>query len=140
MSYDISLVEPVSRETIQFDTPYQMKGGTYAIGGTAEAWLNITWNYARWYRKDGVFPNNGEDRSGIRSIYDMTGADSIPVLQHAISELEGTTENLSQKEIESHKAHGVEGYWLPTRENAIKPLYQILAMAKMRPDGVWEGD
>ena len=99
MSYDISLVEPTTRETIEFDTPHQMKGGTYALGGTSEAWLNITYNYARWYYKDGVFPNKGEDRGGIRSIYDMTGADSIPVLQHAISVLEEMTENLSEEEI-----------------------------------------
>ena len=32
------------------------------------------------------------------------------------------------------------GYWVATRENAIRPLYQLLAMAQMRPDGVWEGD
>ena len=140
MSYDISLVEPTTKETIEFDTPHQMKGGTYVLGGTSEAWLNITYNYARWYYKDGVFPNNGEGREGIRSIYDMTGADSIPVLQHAISTLEEMTEDLSEEEIKEHEEQGAGGYWLPTRENAIKPLFQLLAMAKMRPDGIWSGD
>ena len=24
--------------------------------------------------------------------------------------------------------------------NAIKPLYQLIAMAQLRPDGVWDGD
>lgn len=62
MSYDITLNDPVTKEPIQLDTPHQMRGGMYAIGGTTEAWLNIT------------------------------------------------------------------------------PLYQLLALAHMRPDGVWEGD
>lgn len=35
---------------------------------------------------------------------------------------------------------GATGYWLPARTNAIRPLYQLLALAQMRPDGVWEGD
>ena len=47
MSYDISLREPVSGEQVYFDEPHQMNGGTYALGGTTEAWLNITYNYAR---------------------------------------------------------------------------------------------
>lgn len=140
MSYDISLKDPVTKETVHFDTPHQMTGGTYAVGGTTEAWLNITYNYSRWYYKDGVFPNNGEDSDGIRSIYGLSGADSIPVLEHAIKALESMTEDLSGKEIQEYKDGGAGGYWTPTRENAIRPLYQILAMAKMRPDAVWDGD
>lgn len=140
MSYDIYLRNRVTKETVHFDTPHQMAGGTYAVGGTTEAWLNITYNYAQWYYKDGVFPNNGEDNSGIRSIYGLSGADSIPVLEHAIKTLESMTEDLSEEEIQEYKNRGAGGYWMPTRENAIKPLYQLLAMAKMRPDAVWDGD
>lgn len=140
MSYDIYLRDRVTKETVHFDTPHQMAGGTYAVGGTTEAWLNITYNYAQWYYKDGVFPNNGEDNSGIRSIYGLSGADSIPVLEHAIKTLESMTEDLSEEEIQEYKNRGAGGYWMPTRENAIKPLYQLLAMAKMRPDAVWDGD
>lgn len=29
-------------------------------------------------------------------------------------------------------------YWEPTAANALRPLYQLLTMAEMRPDGVWE--
>lgn len=29
-------------------------------------------------------------------------------------------------------------YWQPTAANALKPLYQLITMAKLRPDGVWE--
>lgn len=140
MSYDISLVDPVTKKQVYFDTPHHMNGGTYAVGGTTEAWINITYNYADWYYKDGVFPNNGIFREGIRSIYDMSGADSIPVLEHAIKTLESMTEDLTEKEIQEYKDGGAGGYWTPTRTNAIKPLYKLLAMAKIRPDAIWEGD
>lgn len=60
MSYDIYLRDRVTKETVNFDTPHQMAGGTYAVGGTTEAWLNITYNYSQWYYKDGVFPDRGE--------------------------------------------------------------------------------
>ena len=140
MSYDIYLIDRVTKETVHFDTPHQMTGGIYAVGGTTKAWLNITYDYAQWYCKDGVFPNNGEDRKGIRSIYGLSGADSIPVLEHAIKTLESMTEDLTEKEIQEHKDGGAGGYWTPTRANAIRPLYQLLAMAKMRPDAEWDGD
>lgn len=147
MSYDIYLRDRVTKETVHFDTPHQMTGGTYAVGGTTEAWLNITYNYSQWYYKDGVFPDRGEKGkdfhnglTGIRSIYGLSGADSIPVLEHAIKALESMTEDLSDKEIQEYKDGGAGGYWTPARANAIKPLYQLLAMAKMRPDAEWSGD
>lgn len=31
-------------------------------------------------------------------------------------------------------------YWEATAANAIRPLYQLIAMAQLRPDGVWAGD
>ena len=33
-----------------------------------------------------------------------------------------------------------DDYWEGTAGNAVKPLYQLLAMARIRPDGVWDGD
>jgi len=140
MSYDIYLRDPVTNETVELDAPHQIKGGTYAINGTSEAWLNITYNYADWYYKDGVFPNGGEDHSGIRSIYGLSGAESIPILKHAIDTLEGMAEDISDEERLECERHGATGYWLPTRKNAIKPLYGLLAFAQLRPDGVWCGD
>ena len=140
MSYDIRLMSPATHKVIEFDSPHQMRGGLYCIGGTTEAWLNITYNYADWYYKDGVFPDYGDHRSGIRSIYDKTGAESIPILQHAINALEAMTEDISPEERAKCEVQGATGYWTPTRVNAIAPLYQLLAMAKMRPDGVWDGD
>lgn len=120
MSYDIYLKEPVTGETIQFDTKHQMKGGMYQIGGTNEAWLNVTYNYSNYYYRENVF---GKD--GIRTIYGKSGAESIPILEKAVANLGDETDS---------------DYWKSTEGNAKRPLMQLLAMAKMRPDGIWEGD
>lgn len=118
MSYDIELKEPISGETIILETPHLIRGGTYAIGGTQEAWLNITYNYANHYYR--VF---GE--KGIRTIYGMSGAESIPVIKSAMAQL----------------ANDVSGdYWEDTEGNAKKALAGLLALAQMRPDGIWDGD
>ena len=118
MSYDIRLVDPISKETLELDTPHFMRGGTYAVGGTTEATLNVTYNYGHIYYK--VF---GE--GGIRGIYGLTGADSIPILSGAAVRLKDDVD---------------PDYWQPTEGNAKKALMQLIALAKMRPDGVWAGD
>ncbi len=120
MSYDICLVDPVSKETLLTNEPHMMHGGTFQVGGTRELWMNITYNYAHFYYREDVF---GE--KGIRTIYGMTGLESIPVLQNAIEHLGDDTD---------------PDYWKDTEGNAKRPLYALLAMAKMRPDGVWDGD
>lgn len=118
MSYDIWLVDPVTKERLETDAPHQMRGGTYALGGTTRLHLNITYNYSPlYYRAFG--------EKGIRTIYGMTGADSIHVLQAAAAQLGDETDS---------------DYWKATEGNAKRPLYQLIALAKMRPDGVWEGD
>lgn len=135
MSYDVYLADPVTHEVLATDASHQMRGGMYAIGGTDKMWVNITYNYAQWYYKDYAFGENG-----IRSIYGLSGAESIPVLKKAIAGLEDSDEELPYEEAKACLEHGTTGYWLPTRENAIRPLYQLLALAQMRPDGVWKGD
>lgn len=118
MSYDIRLKDRVTGDTVKLDFPHQIRGGMYAIGGTNEAWLNVTYNYGDIFRQ--VF---GED--GIRSIYGKSGAESIPMLQKAISVLKDDATN---------------DYWEATEGNAKKALYGLLAFAQLRPDGVWDGD
>lgn len=118
MSYDICMREPVGGNVIEFETEHYMRGGTYAVGGTRKAWLNVTYNYAKHYYR--VF---GE--KGIRTIYGMTGAESIPVIKAAMAQLKDDVS---------------DDYWDPTEGNAKKALAQLLAIAQMRPDGVWDGD
>lgn len=140
MSYDIYLIDPVTKETLTTKFKHEMTGGIYAIGGTTKLWLNVTYNYADWYYLPGVFAKTESESKGIRTIYGMTGAESIPVLEKAIAELESLDKDISEEERKECEEQGATGYWMPTRENAIRPLYHLLTMAKIRPDGIWEGD
>lgn len=121
MSYDISLCDPVTHETLEVDDTHFVAGGTRSIGGTKELWLNITYNYGKHFRRDDVLGGKG-----IRSIYGKTGAESIPMLEKAISALGDDVDD--------------SDYWNATEGNAKRALYGLLAFAKMRPDGVWDGD
>lgn len=124
MSYDIELRDPVTGNILELDQPHQMKGGTYPIGGSDLAEINVTYNYGKHFYR--VFPDTPDGKKlGVRTIYGMTGAESIPVLKSAIAKL---GDDVSQD------------YWEPTEGNAKKALLQILALANMRPDGVWGGD
>lgn len=118
MSYDIELVDPVTREVLQLDHAHHMRGGTYALGGSTEAHLNVTYNYGKHY-----YRVLGEQ--GIRTIYGKTGAESIPILKEGADKL-------------SNDVH--DNYWEPTEGNAKRALMQLIALATMRPDGVWTGD
>ena len=192
MSYDISLKDPVTKQTIELNEPHFMQGGTYAMGGTKELWLNITYNYSHYYYeatdKDPRFAHDEvscyysdgtkgpiETEYGIRGIYGKTGAESIPMLEDMIRritekyqkdgewiETERTKarwydengnevedpfhmilqgKNVTKEEYTVMVSEGdTDDYWEATAVNAIKPLHQLIAMAKMRPDGVWDGD
>jgi len=118
MGYAIYLQEPLTGERVYFDEPHQIKGGTFAIGGTSEAWLSVTYNYSDHYCR--VF---GEE--GIRTIYGMTGAEALPVIEEAASKLGDDVD---------------EDYWKSTEGNAKKALLQLKAFAQMRPDAIFQGD
>jgi hypothetical protein len=118
MSYDIDLVDPLTKETLQLDSPHQMKGGTYAVGGEKRAHFNITYNYSKFY-----YDLLGE--KGIRTIYGMTGAESIPLLKEACSKM---SDDIN------------EDYWKATEGNAKRALLSLISLAQLRPDGVWDGD
>lgn len=117
MSYDINLTDPISGTVLELDEPHQMRGGTYAMGGTTKMSLNVTYNYALHYHAMG--------EKGIREIYGKAGAEAVPILERGISALSDETD---------------PDYWNPTEGNAKRPLLQLLAFAKMRPDGVFKGD
>ena len=102
---------------MEADEKHQIKGGTYAVGGTTDLNLNITYNYSKHFYRiiDG----------GIRSLYGKTGAESIPILKSAIEKLKDDVD---------------PDYWKPTEGNARRALHGLLSFAQMRPDGVWDGD
>ena len=118
MSYDIELADPVTGETCELSAPHHMRGGTYQMGGCSMAELNVTYNYGPIF-----FRVLGE--GGVRSIYGMTGAASLPILRAAADKL---ADNASAD------------YWEPTEGNAKRALLQLEALAEMCPDGVWRGD
>ncbi len=138
MSYDIELVDPVTRQTLELDAPHHMRGGTYAVGGTTRAHLNVTYNYfdhlarvlpdltftrplaPQWMHEHSQLPWRG-----IRTIYGLTGAESIPMLNRAIDMLGNDTD---------------PDYWKPAEGNVKRALIQLRTLAQMRPDGLWEGD
>ena len=118
MSYDIELCDPVTKKVIELDQPHFIAGGTYQVGGTQRLWLNITYNYSTiLYR---VLGDNG-----IRGIYGKTGAEVIPILKDAISKLGDDID---------------KNYWTATEGNVKKALCGLLALAQLRPDGVFDGD
>ena len=117
MSHDLGLKES-DGSWCELTTPHHMRGGTYCLSGERTATINITYNYApHLWRVLGD--------GGIKAIYGMTGAESIPVLESAISKLGDDVD---------------ADYWKPTEGNAKRALRQCLALAQMRPDGVWQGD
>lgn len=117
MSYDIRL------DCGEFTQPHHFIGGTHALGGTTSPWLNVTYNYSsHFYRVMG----NG----GIRSIYGMTAAESLPVLTMAIDAL-GTDVDAD--------------YWAATEGNARKALLGLRGIAEQaivegKADARWDGD
>ena len=112
MSYDIDLVDPVSKEVLQVENPHFMKGGTYQVGGSSE--LSLT---------PSTTPS--EDKTGVRSLYGMTALEAIPYLERAVSQL---ADDVSSD------------YWEPTEGNVKKALIQLLTMCRMRPDALIQGD
>lgn len=134
MSYDLHLGYPISGNTLELDEPHHMRDETYAVRGTLNCWISITYNYAgHFYR---LFPvrdwregdsKYDKDKSigGIRVIYGMSGAESIPVLQAVIDQLGDDVD---------------PDYWKATEGNAKRALLGLLALATMRPDGIWSGD
>lgn len=131
MSYDLGLRDR-HEKWYPLTVPHQMRGGTFCLGGTHEATINITYNYARHFERvlkprESSHHYAREDGKlyGIRSLYGLTGAESIPLLIEAIDELKDDVDN---------------DYWKSTEGNARAALKQCLALARMCPDGIWDGD
>ena len=79
MSYDIR-IKRQDGKTVELRHAHTIIGGTYALGGTSEAWLNITYNYWRIFKE--LLGANG-----IRTIYGMNINDARPLLMEAAERL-----------------------------------------------------
>jgi hypothetical protein len=116
LSYDLYLTDPDTGEVLQLPYKHSIHGGTYAAEGTYRLYLNVTYNYC-----DLLIETIGEN--GIKRINGMTGAESISVLENAMSNLEGLP---------------IPNYWEPAPGNVKQALRNLCLLAKERPDGVWE--
>lgn len=121
MSYDIYLEDAVG-VSLEMPEPH-FEGGTRPLGGTRECWLNVTYNYSKFYYD--LFPPAHGDERGIRTIYGMTGAESIPILEGVIAKLGDDVSS---------------NYWEPTEGNAKKALLTRREFARAHPTGIWQGD
>ena len=118
MSYDIRLVDAETRETLLVN--HHTEGGTIATGGTNDAEMSITYNYAEVYHL--VNDENGEEFS-IWNMNNKAAAETIATLQSAVDIL-GTSK--------------YRDYWAPTPGNAGHAASVLLAWAKRHPNGIWE--
>ena len=87
---------------------HDIAGGTYAVGGTRDAWLYVTYNYA------GIFARvMGE--GGVNQLDGGCVRDSLPLLAKAISAL--------------GDARPDDDYWKATDGNAKEALVKLNALA-----------
>lgn len=133
MSYDIQLLDPITKKVVEINDPHFIRGGTYQLGGSTELTLNITHNYSkilhRVLRPD-VVPSLTEKKTdrydtGIRSLYGLTGLEATPILEDAINQL---ADDVSSD------------YWEATEGNVKRALNNLLTLCKMRPDAIIDGD
>ncbi len=118
MSYDLYLKDPDTGDVCEANEAHDIAGGTYAMGGTRRAEFNVTYNYAKhFYRVLGD--------KGIRTVYGMTGADSVALLKAGADKLGDDRSS---------------DYWESTEGNAKQALVNMVRLADMFPNGVWEGD
>lgn len=107
MGYDITIKNKDSH-IVQFKEVHNIRGGTFAIGGTTEAWLSVTCNYCKFFRKvwnDGIFDLNGK-----------TVSVAVEMLNDAIQKLKG------EKDAD---------YWKPTEGNARASLFNLKLLCEI---------
>lgn len=92
------------------------EGGTYVLGGTPTAELNVTYNYGKFFRE-----TLGEE--GLRELHNQKASDVLPRLEQAVATL-GTERE--------------RDYWKATAGNAGYALSILLSWAKEYPDAVFE--
>ena len=145
---------------------YHPETGTFTPALNTEAHLNITYNYGRYYseiyeergieiihgmsgvdsvpvlenmilfldekyKKDGIWITSKRNK---RVFYDEYG-NEMNGLQVLLNKRISVRDELVEYEINEGDT---SYYWTPTAANAIRPLYQLIALAKLRPDCVWE--
>lgn len=92
------------------------EGGTYAVGGTNYAELNVTYNYGRVYRR-------------------VAGGNLVDMLD---GKRAGDTIELMEKAVGVLGTERYADYWEPTDGNAGAALATLLGWARQYPDAIWQ--
>jgi hypothetical protein len=114
MSYNVCLIDPKINKIVT--VPSHEEGGTYAVGGSTNALLNITYNYSKH------FCSALESDEGIKWLRDKKASDVEHRLVAAISIL-GVKQN--------------KDYWAATSGNAGYALSILLKWVKLYPNAVF---
>lgn len=116
MSYDIHLLDEDGRSIA---VENHEEGGTYVLGGTPTADLNVTYNYSRFYYE------HLDSEKGIRWLYGKKASETVERLEKAVAVLG----------VQQHS-----DYWRKTSGNAGYALAILLRWARQHPTAVWAGD
>jgi len=107
MSYDIYVIDQDDK-VIYFDFAHQFKGGTYSLYGTNEAWLNITYNYHKFYAE--------HMKDGINYLHNKRVLGTLDLLETIISKMKGTPS---------------DDYWEATEGNAKAALSDLFMLGEV---------
>lgn len=73
MSYDINVMRRNKKdnafEKVILRSKHEIAGNTYCLGGTDEAWVNITFNYAKFFYE--IWPKPNGEKVDIRPFFEM---------------------------------------------------------------------
>ena len=111
MSYNVSLGR---NEDGIVKVPRHSGGCVYALGGDENAWMSVTYNYAKLFLQ--------VDGFNIRHLNRQRAGATIPILEKCVAQL-GTDQD--------------DNYWEATRGNAGHTASVLLAWARQHPDAVW---
>ena len=133
MSYDINIVDKDEKIIIVQDK-IELRGGTFAIGGTNELSFNITYNYGDFY-----YQQFGEE--GIRWLYGKKVEDTIFKIIEVIKDLDIQAKTFDYKPLDNMgNIIDVDSYWHPNPKNAANALRGLLNLATYGLNGYWDGD
>lgn len=153
-----------------YKADYDLLTNSFTPALNTEASLNITYNYSKYYYEvyqSGIREIYG--KTGLESIPQLeTIVENIKnkymcdgkwvvskikkVLYHDkdnniinSSDIafgkKGFDDIDAVKEVEYEIDEGdTSDYWKATAANALRPIHQLIALAKMRPDCIWDGD
>ena len=107
MGYSVRIKHEDGKDVL-LPEKHHIAGGMYAVGGTKDAWLYVTYNYAGTFQR-------AIGEKGLRSLDGGCVKDSLHVLAKAIASLGD-----AQPDVD---------YWKPTDGNAKKALVKLKALA-----------